>query len=321
MSYDIKKNLLLLAMAASVTWALTGCSDDDEPTTSVPPQTTESSPVSVTLSLGPLTRSVSSEQAEDGSIKTRWEQGDKVYLNYTKTFSDDREIINVFTVEHIDESDPSVAVFTCPTFIMPRGMEEGKWVYTGEKETGTLSEMKPEAMPTSLQRQNGNNSFAHLGKYMYMESYYFRASTPAETGNASSVLKPSAAALSLQVKRPENWTGSGISEITLTLNNANVSLLGTADKRFTIALENAEWDNDRILAHAVVYMSGIVNDGDTWTVSVKESGTGCSFNVTYKAKPLERGRHYTSLVSSVPSDYETPADIEIPGFEDAGDAF
>lgn len=321
MIYDIKRNLLILVLALSAAFPLSGCSDDDEPTTLVPPQTTESSPVSVTLSLGTLKRSVSMEQPEGGTIKTHWEQGDKVYLNYTKTFSDDREIINVFTVESIDEANPSTAVFTCPAFVMPRGMEEGKWVYTGKNEAGTLSAMRPEAMNTGIQKQNGNNSFAHLGNYLYMESPYFQASTPEETGNATSVLRPAAAALTLQVKRPEHWTGTGVSEIELTLNSNNVTLVGTENNRITLMLDNASWNNDRILAHAAINMAGLVNDNDTWTVSVKESGTEHAFNVTFPAKYLEHGRHYSSLVSSVPGDYETVVGIEIPGFEDDGEAF
>ena len=80
--------LQFVAMAAFMLVFL-GCSSDDEPTTNVPPQTTDSESVSMMLSLGALTRATGTE-GESGSVKTRWEQGDKVYFNYTKTFADDR---------------------------------------------------------------------------------------------------------------------------------------------------------------------------------------------------------------------------------------
>lgn len=125
----------------------------------------------------------------------------------------------------------------------------------------------------------------------------------------------------MQVKRPEGWTGNELSEIALSLNSENVTLLGTTDNRIVMTLQNAVWNNDLLMVHFIVNMAGLINEGNTWTVNVKEAGSQNQFKLTYAAKLLESGKHYTSLVSSDPSDYETPVEIEIPGFEDGGDAF
>ena len=311
--------LQFVAMAAFMLVFL-GCSSDDEPTTNVPPQTTDSESVSMMLSLGALTRATGME-GESGSVKIRWEQGDKVYFNYTKTFADDREILNVFTVESIDDANPSSAVFTCPEFIMPRGIEEGQLVYVGKKEVHSLADLSPESISLGAQVQNGNNSLAAIGNYLYMATTYFRAISPEDVKQATLSLKHIYSLVTLQVKRPEGWTGNELSEIALSLNSENVTLLGTTDNRIVMTLQNAVWNNDLLMVHFIVNMAGLINEGNTWTVNVKEAGSQNQFKLTYAAKLLESGKHYTSLVSSDPSDYETPVEIEIPGFEDGGDAF
>jgi hypothetical protein len=297
--------LQYLIVAARVLLLL-GCHKNDEPTTSVPPQTTESEPVSLTVSLGMLTRATGLETGSYG-VKTRWEQGDKMYFGYIKTFATDQEIMNVFTVETIDATNPGSALFTCPKFIMPRGIEEGKLIYVGKENMGK-------------QLQNGNNSLDNIGNYLQMESGWFAATTPAHIAQKTPVMKHACSLVTLQIKRPEGWTDN-LLEVILALSSNNVTLLGTEDNRIVLTLENVEWNEDRATVHFIVCMAGIVNTGNTWTVEVKGEDVSNKFNVTYPAKQLNNGGHYTSLISSDPSDYETPVYIEVPGFEDAGSAF
>ena len=154
-----------------------------------------------------------------------------------------------------------------------------------------------------------------------MATTYFRAISPEDIKQATLSLKHVYSLVTLQVKRPDGWTGDGLSEIVLSLNSENVTLLGTTDNRIVMTLQNAVWNNDLMIVHFIVNMAGLINKGNTWTVNVKEAGSQNQFKLTYAAKLLESGKHYTSLVSSDPSDYETSVDIEIPGFEDSGDAF
>lgn len=317
---SIRITYLQFVIIAAFVLALLGCSSDDEPTTNVPPQTTDSESVSMTLSLGALTRAAGVE-AGSGGVKTQWEQGDEVYFNYTKTFADDREILNVFTVDHIDDANPSSAVFTCSDFIMPRGIEEGQLVYVGRKEVSSLADLHSAIIPLGTQTQNGNNNLSGIGNYLHMTSTYFRAVSPEDVMQATPVLKHTYSLVTLQVKRPDSWSGNGLSEVVLSLNSENVTLLGTTNNQIVMTLQNATWENDYLIVHFMVNMSGLVNQGNTWTVSVKEAGSQNLFKLTYAAKLLESGKHYTSLVSSNPSDYETPVHIEVPGFEDGGDAF
>lgn len=316
----IRTTYLQFVVIAALVLALSGCGSDDEPTTNVPPQTTDSESVSVTLSLGALTRAIGAEDGSNG-VKTEWEQGDKVYFNYTKTFADDREILNVFTVERINEADPGSAVFTCPEFIIPRGIEAAQLVYVGKKEIHSLADLSPEDIPLGAQAQNGNNSLVDIGNYLHMASTYFRAITPEDVAQATPLLKHTYSLVTLQVKRPDGWAGNGLSEIVLSLNSENVTLLGTTNNQIVMTLQNTAWEDDRLIVHFIVNMAGLINEGNTWTVNVKEAGSQNQFKLTYAAKLLESGKHYTSLVSSNPSDYETPVHIEIPGFEDGGDAF
>lgn len=317
---SIRITYLPFVVIAAFLLALSGCSSDDEPTTNVPPQTTDSQSVSMTLSLGALTRAAGTE-GESGSVKTQWETGDKVYFNYTKTFADDREILNVFTVDRIDNANPGSAVFTCPEFIMPRGIEEGQLIYVGRKEVNSLADLHSTTIPMGVQTQNGSNNLTNIGNYLHMSSTYFRANCPEDIARATPVLKHTCSLVTLQVKRPDDWSGNGLSEVTLSLNSENVTLLGTANNQIVMTLQNAAWENDYLIIHFMVNMAGLINPGNTWTVSVKESGSQNLFRLTYAAKLLESGKHYTSLVSSNPSDYETPVHIEVPGFEDGGDAF
>lgn len=316
----IRTTYLQFVVIAAFVLAMFGCGNDDEPATNVPPQTTDSESVSVTLSLGALTRAIGAEDGSKG-VKTEWEQGDKVYFNYTKTFANDREILNVFTVEHINGTDPSSAVFTCPEFIIPRGIEEAQLVYVGKKEVYSLADLSPEDIPLGAQVQNGNNSLVAIGNYLHMASTYFRAVTPEDVAQVTPLLKHSYSLVTLQVKRPDEWTGNGLSEIMLSLNSENVTLLGTTDNQVVMTLQNAAWEDDCLIVHFIVNMAGLINEGNTWAVNVKEAGSQNQFKLTYAAKLLESGKHYTSLVSSNPSDYETPVHIEVPGFEDGGDAF
>ncbi len=318
----IKKAYFKTLMVAAVLFSFTACSDDDDTSTNVPPQTTETTSVSLSVSLGSVTRATG--VADGNDIKTEWETGDKVYLNYTKTFSTDEEIINVFTLQSVDSDDPSTAVFTCSSFLYPRGIEEGQIVYVGDREVSTLSDLGTGGYDLGSQSQNGNNSLDNICSYVYMASSYFSFTTAEElAGNSPAALKHTMSVVTLQINHPESWTGTGVSEVKMALSSNNVSLGGTTDNTMTMSVQNATWDedDDTILVHFVVNMLGLVNDGDSWTVTVTEAGTGNYFDVTYSAKSLEGGKHYTSLVSSDHSDYESNVYIEIPGFEDGGSAF
>lgn len=312
-----KKYFPLLIMTALVL-SLSGCSDDDEPQTTVPQQTTESQSVSLTLSLGMLTRAVGADIGTRG-VKTHWEQGDKVYFSYTKTFATDQEILNVFTISQIDAADAGCALFTCSQFIMPRGIEEGKLVYVGDKEVQSLSDLLPQGIDLGTQLQRGNNSLAGISNYLHMESGWFRTSSAEEVELAAPQMKHSNSLVTLQIKRPEGWTGQ-VSEVALTLSSDNVTLLGTTDNRIVLKLEDAGWDDNYILVHFIVRMEGIVNIGNLWKVEVLSSDSK-ELKLTFPAKQWDAGKHYTSLISDDLSDYETPVYIEVPGFEDAGNAF
>lgn len=316
-----KITYLLSVVTAFVLLALSGCSgDDDGPTTNVPPQTTESKSVSINLSLDLLTRA-SGAAASSGQIKTQWEEGDKVYFNYTKTFADDQEIINVFTVSSIDNNDSGNAVCTCVAFVMPRGVEEGQLVYIGKKEVSTLADLSASSLSLGNQTQTGNNDLSHIGEYLHMASAYFQASSPEEVEEVTPTLKHSYSLVTLQIKCPEGWTGEGLSEIELSLDSDNVTLVGTTDNKIVLSLENATWVDGRLTVHFIVNMSGRINDGNEWTTNIKETGTDNQFSMTYAAKSWENGKHYTSIISDDPSDYETPIYTEVPGFEEAGEAF
>ena len=318
---NLRTNYLqYLIMAALYVLSLSSCSDD-EATTKVPPQTTDSQAVSLTLSLDMLTRAVGVESSTTGGgIKTQWELGDKVYLDYTKTFSDDQEILNVFTVSHIDDSDAGIAVFTNPAFIMPRGIEEGRFVYVGQKAVQTLADLHPASFNLSKQVQRGNNSLSNIGDYLHMASSYFKFTDAEELAGVVPLLKHTHALMTLQIKCPENEIGN-LSKVTLSLASHNVTLLGTTNNRIELAVEEAAWEDGYTLVHILVNMGGKINTGNTWTVRVEGATSQDFYEVTYLAKQLDGGKHYTSLVSAHPSDYETTSYIEIPDFEEAGSAF
>ncbi len=309
--------------------SLPGCGSDSElpADDGVPPQTTESESVSIGISLnalagngGAVTRAAGMDTGS-GGVKTRWEPGDKVYFNYTKTFSSDAEILNVFTVNHIDEDDPTNAVFTCSNFIMPRGIEEGQLVYVGQKTVDSMADLQSSTIALGEQTQHGSNDLSGIGNYLHMKTSYFQMNRPQDIAQVSPVLKHTCSLVTLQLKRPEGWNGNGLSTVTLSLNSENVTLLGTTDNHIVMNLEDAVWDNDYIIVHFIVNPSGIINDGNSWTVNFTETGTQQQANLVYTAKPLEEGKHYTSVVSDDPSDYETPAHIDVPGFDDGGEAF
>jgi len=313
------KNILRLLTIPVYGLVLLSCSSDNEPVTDVPPQTTESESVSIALNLGTLTRAIGAGDIE-GDVKIQWEEGDKVYFNYIKTFAADEEILNDFTLTRIDEFDSASAVFTCPDFIVPRGVKEGNLVFVGDRNVVRLADLQPETIDLSVQKQIVNNSLKGIGNYLHMATSYFQIDSPGEISQIALLMKHSYSLMSLQIKRPEGWIGE-LTEVVLQLNSDNVTLLGTTDNRMVLTLGNGDWDSDRLIVYFILNLSGLINSGNTWTVSLKDSSSEDKFIITYPAKQLEKGTHYTWVVSDDPSDYETPVHITVPGFEDGGDAF
>lgn len=346
---NIGLNATILTMALCVL-PLSGCGDEENvPASDIPPQSMDSTPVEMAVSLGDIdmTRAAASGLDNSGVVKMQWEEGDRIFFYYTKTAADDKEIHNVFTLSEIDEDDPRKAIFTCPDFILPRGILEGKMVYVGDRDMYNLDDLLPQSFDLGHQRQVGNNSLSNIGRYCHMASRWFDAIGVDLISEASLSMRHSFSVLTLQVKRPDDWKGR-IREITLRMESGNVMLSGTSDNCIVMNLEDADWidtasltrvaqgsaDNgddtlldsdERLFVHFVVHMSGLVNPGDKWTITVKEEsdgiGQGGEFTLSTSARQLNEGVHYSSFISSDPDDYKASVDIGIPGFEEGGSAF